>query len=74
MQQQLPVPAPSINIYRRWFHFYPQLCTFDLLFLHRSLTPSLSTLSLVKRMASNDYNGKHKLEVEAETSTARERL
>jgi hypothetical protein len=39
-QQQSTVPAPSIDIYRCRFHFRPQLCTFELLFLHRSLSPS----------------------------------
>jgi hypothetical protein len=73
-QKEMSVPAPSINIYRHRFHFHPQLCTFVLLFLHRSLTLSLPTLSLVKRMASNDNNGKCKLEEEAETSAARKRL
>jgi hypothetical protein len=35
---------------------------------------SLSKLSLLQRMASNDNNGKRKLEEEAESLTARKRL
>jgi hypothetical protein len=65
-----------------------QLCTFHLLFLHcpqiaetsatfslvQPITLSLSTFSLVKRMASNDKNNKHKMEEGVETSTVRKRL
>jgi hypothetical protein len=38
------------------------------------ITLSLSKLSLLQRMASNDNNGKHRLEEEAESSTVRKRL
>jgi hypothetical protein len=38
------------------------------------ITLSLSKLSLLQRMASNDNNSKHKLEEEVESSTARKRL
>jgi hypothetical protein len=38
------------------------------------MTLSLLTLSLVKRMASNDNNGKRRLEEEAKTSAVRKRL
>jgi hypothetical protein len=40
----------------------------------RIYTLSLSKLSLLLRMASNDNNDKHKLEEEAESSTERKRL
>jgi hypothetical protein len=40
----------------------------------QSITLSLSKLSLLQRMASNDNNGKCKLEEEAESPTARKRL
>jgi hypothetical protein len=40
----------------------------------QSITLSLSKLSLLQRMASNDNNGKRKLKEEAESSTARKRL
>jgi hypothetical protein len=38
------------------------------------ITLSLSKLSVLQRMASNDNNGKRKLEEEDESSTARKRL
>jgi hypothetical protein len=44
-----------------------------LLSLVQPITLSLSKLSFLQRMASND-NGKRKLEEEAESSTARKRL
>jgi hypothetical protein len=33
MHQLVCVREPSLNIYRRQFHFHPQLCTFPFLFL-----------------------------------------
>jgi hypothetical protein len=42
--------------------------------LVQPITLSLSKLSLLQRMASNDNNGNHKLEKEAESSMARKRL
>jgi hypothetical protein len=45
-----------------------------LLSLVQLITLSLSKLSLLQRMTSNDNNGKRKLEEEAESSTARKRL
>jgi hypothetical protein len=88
MHQQSLVPALLINIYRCRFDFCPQLYTFHLFFLDRPqiadmsttfsliqpITLSLTTLSVIKRMASNDNNGKRKMEEEAETSVVRERL
>jgi hypothetical protein len=88
MHQQSLVPALLINIYRCRFDFCPQLYTFHLFFLHRPqiadmsttfsliqpITLSLTTLSVIKRMASNDNNGKRKMEEEDETSVVRKRL
>jgi hypothetical protein len=42
--------------------------------LAQPITISLSKLHLLQRMASNDNNGKYKLEEEAEYSIARKRL
>jgi hypothetical protein len=42
--------------------------------LVQPITLSLSKLSLLQRMTSNDNNDKHKLEEEAESSTVRKRL
>jgi hypothetical protein len=45
-----------------------------LLCLIQPITLSLSKLSLLKRVTSNDNNGKHMLEEEAESSMVRKRL
>jgi hypothetical protein len=45
-----------------------------LLSLVQLITLSLSKLSLLQRMTSNENKGKRKLEEEAESSTARKRL
>jgi hypothetical protein len=54
----------SLRICHRWWLYK----------LERSITLSLSKLSLLLRMASNDNNGKCKLEEEAESSMMRKRL
>jgi hypothetical protein len=58
IQTSVPLPSPTL-------HFCSPIPP--------PITLSLLTLSLLKRMASNDNNGKRKLE-EAETSAARKRL
>jgi hypothetical protein len=45
-----------------------------LLSLIQPITLSLSKLSFLQRMASNDNNAKHKLEEEAESLMARKRM
>jgi hypothetical protein len=57
----VPAPLPSPTL-----HFCSPLPP--------PITVSLPTLSLIKRIASNDNNGKHKLEEETETLAARKRL